>query len=102
MTADEYRYWQSRPAYERTDAVSELTQEQYAMKGQAPEVPGLQRTLVHFQRNANSVFCRGSIRRRNPRGAPCDEESRHFGKAGPENAITFFAALTKFERRSKK
>jgi len=32
MKADEYRYWQSRPAWERTDAVFELTQEHYAMK----------------------------------------------------------------------
>jgi hypothetical protein len=32
MKADEYRYWQSRPAHERMDAVSELTQATYAMK----------------------------------------------------------------------
>jgi hypothetical protein len=25
MMADEYRYWQSRPVYERMDAVEELT-----------------------------------------------------------------------------
>ena len=50
MKADEYRYWQSRPVYERTDAVSELTQEQYAMKGEAPDVPRLQRTLVRVER----------------------------------------------------
>ena len=43
MKADEYRYWQSRPAHERVAAVSELTQEQYAMKGEA--VPTLDRTL---------------------------------------------------------
>lgn len=50
MKADEYRYWQSRPVHERVAAVSELTQEQYAMKGEAPDVPRLQRTLVHFER----------------------------------------------------
>jgi hypothetical protein len=50
MKADEYRYWQSRPIWERTDAVSELTQEQYAMKGDAPDVPRLQRTLVRIER----------------------------------------------------
>jgi hypothetical protein len=50
MKADEYRYWQSRPIYERVEAVSELTQEQYAMKGEAPDVPRLQRTLVRLQR----------------------------------------------------
>jgi len=52
IKAEEYRYWQSRPVYERTDAVSELTQVQYAMKGAAPDVPGLQRTLVRFERAA--------------------------------------------------
>jgi len=31
MKADEYRYWQRRPVYERTDAVSELTQEHYSL-----------------------------------------------------------------------
>lgn len=46
----EYRYWQSRPIHERTDAVSELTQEQYAMKGAVQGVPRLQRTLVRFER----------------------------------------------------
>jgi hypothetical protein len=48
--ADEYRYWQSRPAHERVDAVSEITQELYAMKGAVPDVPRLQRTLVHLKR----------------------------------------------------
>jgi hypothetical protein len=50
MKADEYRYWQSRPVYERVSAVSELTQEHYAMKGAVPDVPRLQRTLVRFER----------------------------------------------------
>lgn len=50
MKADEYRYWQSRPVYERVAAVSELTQEHYALKGEAPDVPRLQRTLVCFER----------------------------------------------------
>jgi hypothetical protein len=50
MKADEYRYWQSRPVHERLAAVSELTQEQYAMKGESPDVPRLQRTLVRFER----------------------------------------------------
>ena len=52
MKADEYRYWQSRPVYERTDAVSELTQEHYSMKGEAPDVPRLQRTLIRVERTA--------------------------------------------------
>jgi hypothetical protein len=50
IKADEYRYWQSRPVHERMDAVSELTQAIYAMKGAAPDVPRLQRTLVRLQR----------------------------------------------------
>jgi hypothetical protein len=50
MKADEYRYWQSRPVHERMDAVSELTLAMYAMKGAAPDVPRLQRTLVRIQR----------------------------------------------------
>jgi hypothetical protein len=50
IKADEYRYWQSRPVHERTDAVSEITQELYAMKGAVPDVPRLQRTLVRFER----------------------------------------------------
>jgi hypothetical protein len=50
MKADEYRYWQSRPVHERLAAVSELSQEQYAMKGEAPDPPRLQRTLVRFER----------------------------------------------------
>ncbi len=50
MKADEYRYWQSRPVHERVRAVFELTQEQYALKGAAPDVPRLQRTLVRLER----------------------------------------------------
>ena len=50
MKADEYRYWQSRPVHERTDAVSDLTQAMYALKGATPDVPRLQRTLVRFER----------------------------------------------------
>jgi hypothetical protein len=50
MKADEYLHWQSRPVHERVNAVSELTQEHCAMKGTAPGVPRLQRTLVRFER----------------------------------------------------
>ena len=50
IKADEYRYWQSRPVHERVAAVSELTKEHYALKGEAPDVPRLQRTLVRFER----------------------------------------------------
>jgi hypothetical protein len=47
---EEYRYWQSRPAHERIAAVSELTQEQYAMKGEASDPPRLEKTLVRIER----------------------------------------------------
>lgn len=50
MKADEYRYWQSRPVHERLAAVSELSWEQYAMKGTVGDVPRLRRTLVRFER----------------------------------------------------
>jgi hypothetical protein len=49
MKAEEYRYWQSRPVHERVRAVSELTQQQYEMKGEMRGVPRLQRTLVRLQ-----------------------------------------------------
>jgi len=50
MKAEQYRYWQGRPAYERIAAVSELTQILYTMKGAAADVPRLERTLVRFER----------------------------------------------------
>jgi hypothetical protein len=52
MKADEYRYWQSRPVHERMDAVEELIETAYAMKGWAlePDVPRLQRPFVRLQR----------------------------------------------------
>jgi hypothetical protein len=48
--AEEYRYWQSRPAHERMDAISEITQDLYAMKGTVQDAPRLERTLVRFER----------------------------------------------------
>jgi hypothetical protein len=50
MKADEYRYWQSRPVHERMDAVWELTEQGYSMKGMQPDAFRLQRTLVYFER----------------------------------------------------
>ena len=56
MKADEYRYWQSRPAYERIDAVEELNLMAYAIKGTEPtqDVSGIQRP-GHFQQQVNHV-----------------------------------------------
>lgn len=53
MKADQYRYWQSRPAHERMDAVAELTRNAYAikMKGTTPDVFRFQRTVVCLQRS---------------------------------------------------
>ena len=50
MKADEYRYWQSRPAYERIDAVEEINRTAYAIKGEEPtrDVPRLQRPFVRL------------------------------------------------------
>ena len=50
MKHDEYRYWQSRPAHERIDAVSELTQALCALKGEVADVPRMERTLIRIQR----------------------------------------------------
>jgi hypothetical protein len=50
MKADEYRYWQSRPVHERMDAVEEMIQTAYALKGWGiePDVPRLQRPFVRI------------------------------------------------------
>ena len=50
MKADEYRDWQRVPVHERMRAVVEITLAAYQMKGQAPDVRRLERTLVHLQR----------------------------------------------------
>jgi hypothetical protein len=47
MKADEYRYWQGQPAHARVAAISQLTAEQYALKGH--HVRRLQRTLVRLE-----------------------------------------------------
>src|ERR1700683_4901465 len=50
IKADEYRYWQSRPAHERLDAVDEMIETAYALKGWKiePDVPRLQRRFVRL------------------------------------------------------
>lgn len=50
MKAEEYDYWQKQPDYERIAAVSEITSAAYGLKGSRPDVPRLQRTLVHLER----------------------------------------------------
>lgn len=51
MKADEYRYWQSRPVYERIDAVEEMVAIACALKGwkMEPDVPRLQRPFIRLQ-----------------------------------------------------
>jgi hypothetical protein len=50
MKAGEYRYWQSRPAHERLDAVEEMIEIAYELKGWEiePDVPRLQRPVVRL------------------------------------------------------
>ena len=50
MKADEYRYWQSRPPHERLEAVEEMIETAYALKGWEiePDVPRLQRPFVRL------------------------------------------------------
>jgi len=50
MKADEYRFWQSRPAHERMDAVEEINVIAYAIKGVEPklDVPRLQRPFARL------------------------------------------------------
>jgi hypothetical protein len=50
MKADEYRYWQSRPVHERIDAVEEMIQDAFELKGWEMErdVPRLQRPFVRL------------------------------------------------------
>ena len=50
IKADEYRYWQSRPVYERMDAVAEIIRAAYAIKGAFVDVPRLQGPLIRLQR----------------------------------------------------
>jgi len=51
MKADEYRYWQSRPAHERLDAVDEMIETAYKLKGWElpPHVPRSQRPFVRIR-----------------------------------------------------
>ena len=50
MKRDEYRYWQSRPGYERMEAVTEISRAVYAMKGALSDVPRLQRVVAVLPR----------------------------------------------------
>jgi hypothetical protein len=50
MKSDEYRYWQSRPVHERLDAVEEMIETAYSVKGWEiePDVPRLKRPFVRL------------------------------------------------------
>jgi hypothetical protein len=50
IKADEYRYWQGRPALERLDAVEEMIETAYALKGWEiePDVAILQTPFVRL------------------------------------------------------
>jgi hypothetical protein len=51
MKADEYRHWQSRPAQERLDAVDEMIETAYKLKGWElkTDVPRSQRPFVRLR-----------------------------------------------------
>jgi hypothetical protein len=49
MKAEEYAYWQRQPAHVRLNAVAEITDEAYGLKG-APHVSRLQRVVVCLKR----------------------------------------------------
>ena len=48
IKAQEYRYWQSRPAHERMAAVSELSSAMYGLKHGASDVPRLDKNSRPF------------------------------------------------------
>jgi hypothetical protein len=50
MKADEYRYWQGRTARERLDAVDEMIEAAYTLKGWKgrPDVPRSQRPFIRL------------------------------------------------------
>jgi hypothetical protein len=50
MKAEEYKYWRQRPAHERMQAVTDISEEAYGLKGTSHDASRLQRTLVHLKR----------------------------------------------------
>jgi hypothetical protein len=50
MKAEEYAYWQSRPSYERMDAVTELTADAYRQKDPEANVSRLRTTAILLKR----------------------------------------------------
>lgn len=52
MKADEYAYWQGRPAHERMQATTDISVEAHRLRNPAYDAPRLQRTLVHLKRGA--------------------------------------------------
>jgi hypothetical protein len=50
MKAEEYRYWQGRPAHERLAATAEISAEAYRAKDAMIDVSRLRRTLVRVER----------------------------------------------------
>lgn len=48
--AENYRYWHSRPSYERMQAIAEIVRDAYTMKGVDLDAEGSKRTLVRVQR----------------------------------------------------
>ena len=55
MKADEYRYWQSRPGHERLDAVEQMIEMAYAVKGWKAQPDEPRRLRGHFGIKAERV-----------------------------------------------
>jgi hypothetical protein len=49
MKADEYQYWQSRPAHERLAATSEISSETYRMRDPTTDVSRLRRIVSQLK-----------------------------------------------------
>jgi hypothetical protein len=94
--ADEYRYWQSRPVWERVAAVSELTEEGYRMKGMGPDAFRLQRTLVHFEPHRVKYLIVGAYAVAVYAQPRATKDLDILVKADAENARAIFAALAQF------
>ena len=50
MKAEEYRYWQGRPAFERLAATADISAQAYRSKDATIDVSPLRRTLVRVER----------------------------------------------------
>lgn len=93
MKADEYRYWQSRPAHERMDAVAEITLATYAMKGASQMFQNFKELLPAFNTHGVIVGGYAVSFHAQPRAT---KDIDLFVKADAANAKAAYAALASF------